>query len=175
MPKSKTHRNINFLILTPLIVVLLQLYIELPVIAVGVAFFVYATLWFNPDADVSNQIKLFSIKGLLTLPLRFFYAPFFRHRGFSHTIIGTFTRLLALAIFLFVVTFIFLLIQRFAVSNLLTAEDLRQIGLHTLWISQTRGLDIVEFASSQKTYFISAFLGVFVADIIHIVTDKLAA
>ena len=51
----------------------------------------------NPDLDLIHQIKLFSLRGLLTLPFRF-YSKIFKHRGLSHSIIfGTATRILWLS------------------------------------------------------------------------------
>lgn len=61
------------------------------------AVFTYSTLFMNPDLDLANQIKLFSIRGLLTFPFRS-YAKFFSHRGLSHNVIlGSATRILWLA------------------------------------------------------------------------------
>ena len=59
--------------------------------------FAYSTLFMNPDLDLANQIKLFSIRGLLTLPFRS-YAKIFSHRGLSHSLfLGSLTRILWLA------------------------------------------------------------------------------
>lgn len=61
------------------------------------AVFIYSTLFMNPDLDLANQIRLFSIRGLLTLPFRS-YAKFFSHRGLSHhVLLGSLTRILWLA------------------------------------------------------------------------------
>ncbi|MDJ0652204.1 MAG: DUF2227 family putative metal-binding protein [Simkaniaceae bacterium] len=55
--------------------------------------FVYSTLFINPDLDLANQIRLFSIRGFLALPFRV-YAKFFSHRKLSHNVIvGSFTRM----------------------------------------------------------------------------------
>lgn len=59
--------------------------------------FTYSTLFMSPDMDLANKIRLFSIRGLLTLPFRS-YAKFFSHRGISHSILfGSLTRILWLA------------------------------------------------------------------------------
>jgi len=59
--------------------------------------FTYSTLFLNPDLDIANKIKLFSIRGVLTFPFRS-YATFFRHRGLSHhVLVGSLTRILWLA------------------------------------------------------------------------------
>jgi uncharacterized metal-binding protein len=61
------------------------------------AVFSYSTLFMNPDLDLANQVKLFSIRGLLTLPFRS-YATFFSHRGISHNVVlGSLSRILWLA------------------------------------------------------------------------------
>ncbi len=57
------------------------------------AVFAYATFFFNPDLDLAARIKLFSLRGILTLPFRV-YSMIFRHRGISHhPLFGTLTRL----------------------------------------------------------------------------------
>ena len=56
--------------------------------------FVYGTCFMNPDLDLIHQIKLFSWRGFLTLPFRF-YSKIFKHRGLSHSFLfGTATRIL---------------------------------------------------------------------------------
>ena len=55
--------------------------------------FIYSTLFMNPDLDLANQIRLFSVRGILSLPFRS-YAKFFSHRGLSHNLIfGSLTRI----------------------------------------------------------------------------------
>ncbi|MGE3716158.1 MAG: DUF2227 family putative metal-binding protein, partial [Simkaniaceae bacterium] len=44
--------------------------------------FAYSTLFMNPDLDLANQIKLFSSRGVFTLPFRS-YAKIVSHRGLS--------------------------------------------------------------------------------------------
>lgn len=57
------------------------------------ACFLYGTFFMSPDVDVANKIKLWSVRGLLTLPYRS-YAIVFKHRGISHSLLfGTLTRL----------------------------------------------------------------------------------
>jgi uncharacterized metal-binding protein len=59
--------------------------------------FTYSTLFMSPDMDLAYQIRLFSLRGLFSLPFRS-YAQFFSHRGLSHHIIfGSATRILWLA------------------------------------------------------------------------------
>ena len=59
--------------------------------------FIYSTLFMSPDMDLAYQIRLFSLRGLFSLPFRS-YAQFFSHRGLSHNIIlGSATRILWLA------------------------------------------------------------------------------
>ena len=55
--------------------------------------FAYSTLFMNPDMDLANRVRLFSLRGLLTLPFRL-YALLFRHRGISHSFFfGSLTRI----------------------------------------------------------------------------------
>ena len=56
--------------------------------------FIYSTLFMNPDLDIANRVKLFSFRGLMTLPFRS-YAKCFSHRGLSHNVIlGSLTRII---------------------------------------------------------------------------------
>ena len=89
-----------------------NLFIALPILLIGVAYFIhphrylmitfaasfaYATLFMNPDLDLANQIRLLSLRGILSLPFRS-YARCFSHRGLSHHIIfGSLTRILWLS------------------------------------------------------------------------------
>lgn len=70
--------------------------------------FIYSTLFMNPDVDLAHQIRLVSLRGLLTLPFRS-YSKLFKHRGLSHhLILGSFTRigwLLLWAVVIFYATY----------------------------------------------------------------------
>lgn len=56
--------------------------------------FTYCTLFMNPDLDLVHNIKVLSIRGILSLPFRF-YSRIFKHRGISHSLIfGSLTRIL---------------------------------------------------------------------------------
>ncbi|MCB1110968.1 MAG: DUF2227 family putative metal-binding protein, partial [Chlamydiia bacterium] len=55
--------------------------------------FAYTTLFMSPDMDLATNIRLKSIRGVLSLPFRS-YAKVFSHRGLSHhPIFGSFTRI----------------------------------------------------------------------------------
>lgn len=105
MAKYKTHTTFNILIALPLILWGLYHYLK-PSYSLLSTFsicFIYSTLFMNPDMDIANKIKLFSIKGILTLPFRG-YSYVFRHRGISHWIIlGSITRILWLSGFLYLI------------------------------------------------------------------------
>ncbi len=108
MALYKTHATFNIVVALPLLVGGM-LYFFTPsmrhlVIFSGV--FVYATLFMNPDLDLVNQVKLFSFRGLLTLPFRG-YSRVFSHRGISHSLFfGTLTRILWLGALLYLVLFL---------------------------------------------------------------------
>lgn len=95
MAQYGTHVATNILIGLPLAMWGLVVYFNPPPELAGTfaGAYLYATLFLSPDLDLANQVKLLSLKGLLTLPFRL-YAFLFRHRGMSHwPIIGTATRL----------------------------------------------------------------------------------
>lgn len=95
MPAYRTHVRFNLLIALPLSI------LALTQVSEGTAerlvsfagTFVYGTLFLHPDLDLARQVKLFSIKGLLTFPFRP-YSRLFSHRGISHwPLVGTLTRI----------------------------------------------------------------------------------
>jgi uncharacterized metal-binding protein len=105
MPAYRTHVTMNLFLGLPLGLAAMK-YTVLSTPADMLSFsgaFVYGTLFLHPDMDLARNIRLFSIKGLLTLPFRP-YSYLFRHRGISHVIIiGTLTRVLWLIGFIYLV------------------------------------------------------------------------
>ncbi|MEX0962296.1 MAG: DUF2227 family putative metal-binding protein [Simkaniaceae bacterium] len=105
--------------------------------------FIYGTLFMSPDVDVANQIKLFSFRGLMTLPFRP-YSFFFKHRGLSHKpILGTLTRLIWLLIIL---AFCFWIFDR---SSFISIDELK----------------------NYKTPILYASLGFILSDLCHLILD----
>lgn len=150
MALYKTHAKLNILIALPIVLgicnYLLQTDPKLLFVFSGA--FVYGTLYMNPDLDLVHSIKLFSIRGLLTLPFRG-YSKIFRHRGLSHSLFfGTATRLgyLALVIFLF------------------SYFIIKMPFLH---------LDAYKYYQNSKLLFFYGFLGLFLADAFHLLVDVL--
>jgi uncharacterized metal-binding protein len=96
MPAYRTHVSINLFLGLPLSLGALK-YSVLSTPTDTIAFaaaFIYGTFFLHPDVDLARNIRLFSVKGLLTLPFRP-YSYLFRHRGISHMpIIGTLTRVI---------------------------------------------------------------------------------
>ncbi|MBI5346667.1 MAG: DUF2227 family putative metal-binding protein [Chlamydiae bacterium] len=104
MALYKTHAKFNIFFALPLILFGANKYLDITFnnLAFFSFSFTYATLFMNPDLDMASQIKLFSLKGLLTIPFRL-YSMIFKHRGLSHMpIIGSITRILWLFGFFYV-------------------------------------------------------------------------
>ncbi|MDP1609276.1 MAG: DUF2227 family putative metal-binding protein [Chlamydiales bacterium] len=99
MSSYKTHVTFNLCLALPAAIAGIY-YIYAPPTHFLVTFisaFFYGTCFMNPDLDLIHQIKLFSLRGFLTLPFRF-YSKFFKHRGLSHSLLfGTATRILWLS------------------------------------------------------------------------------
>jgi len=91
----KEHVKFNTFITLPLLLGLIYYFLH-PMRSLMLTFsasFIYSTFFMNPDLDLADQIRFFSIRGVLTLPFRF-YAKLFKHRGLSHNVFfGSFTRL----------------------------------------------------------------------------------
>lgn len=102
MANYKTHCNFNLCVVLPVSIAGVLWFVspsERLLLTFTLAF-VYGTLFMSPDMDLANQVKLYSLKGILTLPFRS-YALAFRHRGLSHSwLLGTLTRVLWLMIFI---------------------------------------------------------------------------
>ncbi|NGX32671.1 MAG: hypothetical protein K1060chlam4_00721 [Candidatus Anoxychlamydiales bacterium] len=108
MAQYKTHSTFNIFLALPLFLwaIVYFFHPQLNLIITFSACFAYATLFMNPDQDITNKIKLFSIRGFLTLPFRG-YSLIFKHRGISHSfILGTTTRVLWLGGFFYGILYV---------------------------------------------------------------------
>lgn len=96
MPSYKKHVNFNCFLALPASMAAIY-FVWTPPTPLLIAFasaFCYSSCFMSPDLDLIHQIKVFSLRGLLTLPFRF-YSKIFKHRGLSHSFLfGTATRVL---------------------------------------------------------------------------------
>lgn len=148
MSNYKGHVRYNFTRMLPFCLCALFLWQKADFQQLGAfsASFIYATLYMNPDLDLVHQVRLFSWRGLFTLPFRF-YSIIFRHRGLSHHIVlGTLSRLFwAFGVYLF---FFYLLYESFD-----GVEAFRSVF----------------YRNKTMSYYIIG--GVFFADVGHILLD----
>lgn len=96
MPAYRTHVSVNLFLGLPLSLAALKYTVSSTPIDMScfAAAFIYGTLFLHPDVDLARNVRLLSLKGLLTLPFRP-YSYLFRHRGFSHMpIVGTLSRVI---------------------------------------------------------------------------------
>lgn len=100
MSNYKTHTKFNIFIALP-ILLLAIFYLMEPKLYLLITFgsaFVYSTLFMSPDLDLAHQIRLFSLRGFLSIPFRS-YSRLFSHRGLSHhVLLGSATRILWLSL-----------------------------------------------------------------------------
>jgi uncharacterized metal-binding protein len=92
----KEHAKFNIFLALPILLIggIYFLHPPRPFLLTFASAFVYSTLFMNPDLDLARQIRLFSLRGFLTLPFRS-YSSVFRHRGLSHhPLLGSLTRIL---------------------------------------------------------------------------------
>lgn len=147
MAMYKTHTRFNIFLALPIFVGLMYFFnADNKFIITFCLAFIYATFFMNPDMDLADRIKLFSIKGFFTFPFRI-YSKVFRHRGLSHNFfLGTLTRVLFMGIF-FLAIFYFIN-KRFISTN-----------------------DMLSFYKMYKNYILFGFAAFFLADICHLVLD----
>lgn len=99
MASYKTHSVFNIFLALPALLTGIYYFLHPPyaLLMTFVVTFAYCTLFMNPDLDLAHNIKLFSLRGVLTLPFRL-YSLVFKHRGLSHSLLfGSLTRILWLA------------------------------------------------------------------------------
>lgn len=99
MANYKKHSQFNLFLALPVLLAAAHYLWHPPLLYLSVfsGTFIYSTLFMSPDVDLAHQIKLFSLRGLLTLPFRV-YSMIFRHRGISHSFFfGSLTRIFWLA------------------------------------------------------------------------------
>ncbi|MDR2539936.1 MAG: DUF2227 family putative metal-binding protein [Chlamydiales bacterium] len=109
MANYKTHTGFNLFLVLPILVGFGHYFFHLSEKALMsfVATFTYATLFMSPDLDLVHKVKLFSLRGFITLPFRG-YSKIFRHRGISHSFLfGSLTRIIWLSSLLFLLSFSF--------------------------------------------------------------------
>lgn len=150
MALYKTHAKLNILIALPIVLGICTYLLKTDpkLLLVFSSAFIYGTLYMNPDLDLASSIKLFSFRGILTMPFRL-YSKIFRHRGLSHSIfLGTFTRLGYLAAFVFLISYFFLKMPFFHI-------------------------EVFEYYKANRSLFFTGFLGLFIADFFHILVDVL--
>lgn len=142
----KTHVKFNVFLGLPIFLFGLFHYeIKMEYILTFSAFFIYSTLFMNPDMDLANKIKLLSFKGLLTFPFRI-YSKIFRHRGISHQfLLGTLTRIIFLSFFLVIPLILF--------DVVLSKQTL------------------IYFCQKYEYYILFSFAGVCSSDLCHILLD----
>jgi len=132
MPNYKTHNTANLFFFLPLYFFLLAVFFDVSgkqLFTFGSSF-IYASLFLSPDVDLTHKVRLFSLRGVLTIPYRA-YGLFFKHRGLSHHfLLGTASRIFWLAGFFYLVFRIFALKQ----PILFTKKDLNLIVFVTLGI-----------------------------------------
>ena len=109
MSNYKGHCIFNVLYALPALIAA-QFYILHPkplYLFIFIGAFIYTTLFMNPDLDLVHSIKLWSVRGIFSLPFRA-YSSVFKHRGVSHSFfLGSLTLIawlggIALLVFFFI-------------------------------------------------------------------------
>ncbi|PWU16520.1 MAG: hypothetical protein C5B45_00330 [Chlamydiae bacterium] len=144
MANYRTHTGFNLFLILPVLLGFGYYFFQPSerALITFTATFTYATLFMNPDVDLVHKIKLFSLRGFITLPFRG-YSKIFKHRGISHSfLLGSFTRIIWFSSILFLLGF------SFSFSD-----------------------NLFSFCRYFKTYFIYALIGICLADWSHLLLD----
>ena len=148
MSNYKTHVNFNLFFALPF-ATFGTYYIYEPAVSFLATFiiaFSYATCFMNPDLDLVHQIKLLSLRGVLTLPFRF-YSKIFKHRGLSHSILfGTATRILWLSGVIF-------------------------LGFYLMYRAIPSEKAFLSYFTLYKPYLLYGLSGIVFADLCHLALD----
>ncbi len=148
MPQYKTHTKFNLFLALPMLLTGLFFFIH-PQREYAVTFagtFIYSTLFMNPDMDLAYQIKVGSLRGILSLPFRL-YSRIFKHRGLSHSLFfGSLTRVLWLSA---IALFVFYLTDQILLSK----------------------ASFIKFFYQYDLFILFGFFGVFIADTCHLLLD----
>lgn len=148
MANYRKHSQFNLLLALPVLAAIMYWLLATPwqLIATFSGAFAYGTLFMSPDMDLAYQIRILSVRGILTIPFRS-YATFFRHRGLSHhPLFGTATRLAWLLAWVSLFLYLFYNIQPDVVS-------------------------FQKFCKQNSTWIIYGVSGVLAADLCHLLLD----
>lgn len=144
-----------------------QSFISPVLVAYGAIAFVFATLYLSPDLDIvqSRVTKNWKVFSFLWRG----YSRLFSHRGWSHSIfLASFTRLLYLG--LVSISFGFLL------NFLWNYYHFHEVGRSMAYVKsqmEHKGHFSWVFFKSYRYYFLSVFVGVLIADLFHIIFDRI--
>lgn len=152
MAQYQTHVKFNILLVMPFLIWACVRFITLKYdyTYAFTSAFIYGTLFMNPDLDLADKVKLFSIKGFLTLPFRG-YSLISKHRGISHAPVwGTLTRILWLGVLAAIVLFLF--------DKTFLAKK-----------------DILVFSHTYGNYLLFVLGGFLFADLSHVILDLISS
>ncbi len=148
MSNYRTHNCFNFFIIFPPCLIGAYYYLPKELVITFFISFIIGTLLINPDCDIAHKTYVFSLRGILLYPFRF-YSRVFSHRGISHShIAGTLTRIIWLFVFFLpIILFLFFLYPRV---------------LETFSI----------FLASHPKELLVVFLALLISDSAHILLDR---
>lgn len=159
MALGRSHDKLNLFFGAILMGVLINFNQNLEELSLFALGFVFSTFFFSPDLDIGPK-KRAKWLGLFLYP----YSFFFKHRGMSHSILlGTLTRVTYLILIFF---FVYLIFFRMG-----------DVTKHPLDIFYGFKNFLINYNLEQRVYRNLTYLfgGMFVADIFHILVDKVSS
>jgi len=158
MSLGKGHYSFNSFI-GILIFIILTISLS-PIISLSFFFgFMFSTLFFSPDLDLGPR-KKWGLAGIILYP----YSIFFKHRGLSHSFIfGTLSRIIYA---LFSLCLLVLLLNKL---EIITFSSKSYID-NTFTFLKNFNYNLLEYKITVWT-----FLGMFTADALHILLDKMSS
>lgn len=149
MSNYKTHNIFNIFITYPIFSFIIYSFFHFSLyeFLIFSSVYFYCSFFMSPDVDIAHKIKFFSLRGFLTFPFRS-YSRIFKHRGLSHhLLLGSITRIVWLSLWALLILYLCHL--------------------------PLKKPSFIKFIKSYQSEIIWSFTAIFLADLSHILLDKI--
>lgn len=176
MPLRATHVKVNSYIFLPVFMATLYFFVtqQIGMLMTAAVSFLYATLYLSPDdLDLAKNVKLFSVRGILTLPFRGI-SNVLKHRGVSHNLlIAPFLKIFILLLTVGAGIFFCQVMGHMLSQNGISSHALRAIAIGTAMGINDKTPGIISYLNAYQEHICYGLGAVLVADAGHILLDKI--